>query len=299
MFRKNFNKIIAIILIFTNIFGYLIQPVTFATDTTGTNNEETEFDGDPKVLVAQEWLNETYTGKYTYKPLTLNGKTGYTTVKALIIALQIELEIGNDSNGTFGEKTTSKCPTISRSNPGNNSNIIKILQHGLFCKGYGTYDLYGTFGKETENAIKELESDAGLDKTGIVTPLIFKTVLNTDPLKKNIRYGDSNIRVIQQALNNKYNKYFGIIPTDGIYERKTNKALIYALQAEEGLSTSVANGHFGTSTKKLCPSLTYGDSRSSFVKLLQYALYCNGYPSNREFDGVYGDEVKSAVTKFQ
>ncbi|HWT73914.1 MAG TPA: glycoside hydrolase domain-containing protein [Mobilitalea sp.] len=296
MFRRKLYKKISILLILTLILGCLPPSYTLAEE--GTSTLIPEFTGDVKVLEAQQWLNQTYTGKYTYVPVTEDGITGASTVKALIIALQIELGMGSSSNGSFGPTTTSKCPIISRSNPGINSNIIRILQHGLFCKGYGTYDNYGTFGSQTEAAVKNLESDAGLDQTGIVTPMIFKAILNTDPLKLNFWNGDPNIRYIQQSLNMKYNKYFGIMPTDGIYGRNTNKALIYGLQAEEGLSTSVANGSFGPTTTSLCPFLVYNDTRSNYVLLLQFVLYCNGYATG-EFNGVYGDAVKSAVTEFQ
>ena len=98
-----------------------------------------------------------------------------------------------------------------------------------------------------------------------------------------IEGGDANIQMIQQSLNANYNSYFGLIACDGIYERDTNTALIYALQAEEGLSTSVANGVFGPTTTADCPTLSSGDS-GNFVKILQWALYCNGFdPSG--FDG--------------
>lgn len=88
------------------------------------------------------------------------------------------------------------------------------------------------------------------------------------------------------------------MPTDGIYAAETNTALIYALQAEEGLSTSVANGSFGPTTTTDCPTLSPGDSRTNFVYILQYALYCNGYNPGA-FNGVYGSSVTSAVENYQ
>ena len=297
MFKWSFNKKIAIVLIFTVIFVSYVPFYAIAVENTGKSNFSI-LKGDIKVLAAQKWLNETYTGKFTYTPVEEDGIIGSATIKALIIALQIELGIGNNSSGFFGPATASMCPEISKSNPGNNSNIIKILQHGLFCKGCAAYDSYGTFGEFTEMAVKKVESDAGLEPRGIATPIIFKAILNMDNLRLNFYRGDSNIRFIQQTLNKKYNKYFGIMPTDGIYCASTNKALIYALQAEEGLSTSVANGNFGNMTKSLCPTLTYGDARSNFVTLLQFVLYCNGFDP-KTFDGIYGDTVKSKVIEFQ
>jgi len=81
--------------------------------------------------------------------------------------------------------------------------------------------------------------------------------------------GDANIREIQQSLNAKYNAYFGLVACDGIYERSTNTALIYALQAEEGLSTSVANGVFGPTTTADCPTLSPRDEGVGHVATQQ------------------------------
>ena len=89
-------------------------------------------------------------------------------------------------------------------------------------------------------AVKEFQADAGLsNQDGVVTSLIMKRLLNTDPyvLSSN---GDSQIRQIQQYLNNNYKAYTGLMPTNGVYVAQTNKALIYALQAEEGLSSKAA-----------------------------------------------------------
>lgn len=293
MFRQNFKKKVAIFLILTFISGLYIQFCTMAASETNNLNFL-----DTKVLEAQRWLNKTYVGKFTYAPIKEDGIAGDSTIKALVIALQIELGMGNGSSGFFGPMTSSMCPVVSRSNSGGNANIIKILQHGLFCKGYDVSDSYGKFGDGTEIAVKQLENDVGLETDGVVAPMIFKVILNKDSFILNISHGDPNIRFIQQKLNNKYNKYFGIIPTDGIYGRFTNKALIYALQAEEGLSTSVANGNFGPVTISLCPTLTYGDTRAKFVTLLQFVLYCNGFDS-KAFDGIYGEHVKAAVIEFQ
>lgn len=251
---------------------------------------------DEAVLRAQKWLNETYTGKTGYSPITEDGITGQTTVKALITALQIEIDVPSP-NGTFGPTTTSLCPTLSKNIIALPDNKVKILQHGLYCKGYSPSAVTGIFGNNTENAVMEVEADAGLVTTGIVSPLIFKTILNTDPLVLAVD-GDPEIRYIQQQLNKSYNAYFGIIPTNGKYERNTNKALIYALQAEEGLSVGTANGNFGPSTQNNCPTLQLNDSRTSFVKILQYGLKCNGFPSDN-LNGNFNIATQNAIVQFQ
>ncbi len=254
---------------------------------------------DEAVLRAQKWLNETYEGKKGYTVIPENGITGQTTVRALITALQIELGVATP-NGNFGPSTTSLCNQIMPLTKDVNKepqNIIKILQHGLFCKGYSTVGVTGIFGDNTENAVKKVESDAGFIPTGRVTTLIFKAILNTDPLVLTSG-GDEQIRYIQQSLNRKYYEYFGIIPTNGIYERKTNKALIYALQAEEGLSTSSANGNFGPTTKLRCPEVVMGSSLTSYIKIIQYALKCNGI-SVAEFNGEYDEDLKAKIIEFK
>ena len=98
-----------------------------------------------------------------------------------------------------------------------------------------------------------------------------------------------NIQKIQRYLNANYEEYIGLSPCDGVYGRSTNKALIYALQAEEGMPTSVANGNFGPSTKSFCPTIPYNNIESSysgtkyssskigrFAKLANMGLYVNG-----------------------
>ena len=222
---------------------------------------------DAAVLRAQQWLNNTYSGKPGYTPITEDGATGQGTVKALTIALQIELGLTSPT-GSFGPQTSSLCPTLRKNTGASPSNIVRILQHGLFCKGYNPGGATGIFGDNTEAAVSKVQSDAGLNADGIVTPLIFKTILNTDPLVLTTG-GSLRIRSIQQQLNRDYNAYFGIIPTNGKYERNTNKALIYALQAEEGLAVGTANGNFGPATQSSCPTLALNDTRTNFVKILQ------------------------------
>lgn len=183
---------------------------------------------DQAVKNAQIWLNSTYTGRPGYTRISEDGITGQNTVKALIIALQIEIGI-TSPNGTFGPSTKTLCPTLTANLSAPATNIVRILQHGLFCKGYNPTAATGVFGPATETAVNRVRSDAGLTQTGVVTPLIFKAILNTDPLVL-ASNGNTTIRTIQQYRNNHYNNYFDLISCNGIYERNTNKALIYALQ---------------------------------------------------------------------
>ncbi len=119
------------------------------------------------------------------------------------------------------------------------------------------------------------------------------------------------IKEIQQYLNTEYSDYIDYIPLDGVPSPYMCKALTFALQSLEGLPTDVANGNFGPTTKKCCPSLPYDDSALSysgkkysdskikeFTRLLQYALYVNGFDAGKA-DGVFDEEVKTALSDFQ
>ncbi|PLR94622.1 hypothetical protein CVD19_16775 [Bacillus sp. T33-2] len=65
-------------------------------------------------------------------------------------------------------------------------------------------------------------------------------------------------------------------PCDGLYQRNTNKALIYGIQTEEGIAPENQTGIAGPTTRSLLPTLSEGSS-GDFVKLLKYALYVNGF----------------------
>jgi len=252
---------------------------------------------DQMVLQAQEWLNKTYIGKSGYTKIAEDGMTGQGTVTALIIALQIEIGISSP-NGTFGPATKTACPTLSLNLSAAASNIVKILQHGLFCKGYNPSAATGIFGTNTQTAVNKVRSDAGLDADGTVTPLLFKAILNTAPMILDSVNGDSNVRYVQQYLNKNYNAYFDLIPCNGVYERNTNKALIYALQKEEGLVVGVANGTFGPTTQARCPILRVGSTDMPFVRLLRFALICNQFVPD-DSEGAYSQVLADKVKEFQ
>ena len=253
---------------------------------------------DEMVLEVQRWLNRTYTGENGYSPIPEDGATGGTTVGALIIGLQIELGIA-DPVPSFGPATESLFPGLSRQEDGAKpNNLIKILQGGFWCKGYNPGGFSGNFFGDTETRVRAFESDVGLDPTGYVDSKLMKAILNTDGFVLS-SIGRQNIREIQQSLNRDYGNYFDYIPTNGIYERNSNRALIYALQHEIGIG-HIANGHFGPSTQENCPSLSYHNAAANHTKILQWALACNSplydtHPYNGEFD----IQVETAVNLFK
>ncbi|MCA1048158.1 peptidoglycan-binding domain-containing protein, partial [Bacillus toyonensis] len=232
----------------------------------------------------------------------LNGKTGWSTMYALTRALQVELGITSlaDAFGPttaskykqWGEMTLGQVPRDAKGRA-----IVKILKGAMYCKGYNPGNFDELFDEKTKNAVVSLQKDAGLSITdGKVYDYIFKAFLTMDAYRLTPG-GDAKVRQIQQDLNNKYYQTSGVQPTDGHYQRGTNKALVYGLQTEMGIAAGSQTGSIGPDTKKGLPILKVGSS-GRFVTLFQYALYFNGHDSG-SFSTTYNANVESAVKKFQ
>lgn len=254
---------------------------------------------DEMVLRTQQYLNTTYIKNPHWVKVAENGKTGWPTIRGLIRALQIETGVSTP-NGTFGPATESACPTLKKDfNPTEKTKrLVYILQGAMWCKGFSPGGLTGTFGDGTEAGVKKFQTSAGLGGSkinGIANPMIFKALLNMDAYVL-VSSGDPKVREIQMNLNRDYHKWIGLKPTDGRYGRDTNKALIYALQVEEGIAEP--NGTFGPTTQSLLPTISYGSSNSNFVKIIQYALYCNRFDPTG-FSGTFGNGTLTAVREFQ
>ncbi len=286
---------------------------------------------DQMVLLVQKWLNQEYGDVPGYGTVAEDGYTGWDTVYGLLRALQHELGITSLAN-SFGPTTSSLySQNVLYRQDGVSDRKFAILQGALWCKGYNPgYYLYqqadGTvvfdevFNESVEQAIIQLKEDAGfINPDGVVTLNVMKALMSMDSFKLLSSYGgDATVRSMQQKLNRKYEAYIGIIPCDGVYGRGTNQALIYALQAEEGLPTSVANGNFGVTTQLCCPTIPYaknssaarrypGTSSGSYytnsqisavTEILQFALYVNG-AKNIDIDGIWGSQTQQAIKDFQ
>ncbi|ULO04783.1 DUF1906 domain-containing protein [Paenibacillus sp. 19GGS1-52] len=254
---------------------------------------------DEMVQRTQIWLNQTYyLSKQEYIYVDQDGITGWSTIKALIQALQFELMI-SPADGVMGPATLAACPTLSAST--SNERLIYILQGALYCKGYSPNGLDGAYGSGVTSAIIKFKTHAGLSNPdGVTTPVILKALLNMDAF---INVGDANIRIIQQRLNRDYSNIYGsnlgLIPCDGIYSKATNKALLYGLQIEEG--STAPDGIFGPNTLSLIPTLSVGSTKTKFILILQYGLYVNmGNDYDPQgFNGIYDTTLKSVVTRFQ
>ncbi|MDX3066031.1 MULTISPECIES: glycoside hydrolase domain-containing protein [Streptomyces] len=236
---------------------------------------------DDKVLEAQKWVNSTYGAVSGYVRCPENGQTGWSTMYALVMGLQHELGI-SPLVASFGPTTLSRLAALGDIGFGwsQNANIVRIIQHGLFCKGYWGANGYGEFGAVTTEAVKAIRVDMGLPDGGMgtaggtVTPALFKCILNMDAYVV-VAGGTDKIRDIQRWLNGRYwlRSAYSIGPADGIYSRDVQKALVIAIQYELGLTP---NGNFGPGTQAGLRSHTLREGDSGiFVELFTAACVFN------------------------
>lgn len=263
---------------------------------------------DEMVLKTQQWLNATYSGKTGYNEIPENGNTGWTTIYALLHALQIELGITATADN-FGPSTISKFNARfpngvqQQDYPSDyEDNIYGIIQGALWCKGYSTNasSITKHFYDGTGNAIKELKNNAGLaDTSSTVTLNVMKALMSMDQFQL-VFGGDMKIQQIQRILNGQYEAYIGLSPCDGFYSRQMNLSLIKVLQAIEGYSVEEATGNFGSGTKAnlpIVPSLGQipAETEAKAILLVRYALCCNGYDvsiTSSEWDTTLGDKIE-------
>lgn len=241
---------------------------------------------DPIVQRGQLWLNATYGSNPSYSYVEPNGLHGSAMSAALVSAMQIEL--GTPVTGVFGDITKAACDSAPLK-PGDSGNRVKIMQYGFYNKGYNAGTEDGAFNSFTKAVVREIQEDAGLSGSQIsdqVDGLRMSAILGVDEYKL-VPGGDVTVRTIQKVLNQRFVAYTGLKACDGHYGRSTNEALIYAIQALEGMSTDMATGFFGPSTKNYLPDLWqpgqwgmnggYSAAEiADFTRIAQYALYCVG-----------------------
>ncbi|RSX49046.1 glycoside hydrolase domain-containing protein [Bifidobacterium castoris] len=263
---------------------------------------------DEMVLATQKWLNETYGADARFDKVPENGATGWVTVYGLLHALQIELGIEQTADA-FGPGTQSRFQArwpqgIAQQPDGAEaeSNVYAIIQGALWCKGYGTGAVSITrhFYGGTGAAIRELKTDMGIGGDSTVTMDIMMALLSMQQFKLIASSGGRQvIREVQQQINEQYRSYTGIIPTDGLYGREMNMALIQVLQALEGFTPDEATGNFGNGTRsrlKTIDASTAG-ANPKWVWLASAALVCNGYGSS--VYSVWNTAISGAVEEFQ
>lgn len=252
---------------------------------------------DIKVLEVQKWLNQTYGGVSGFEKVPENGHTGWPTIYGLREGLQQELKIHPLAQG-FGDQTKTKLSEIIGTlKLGYKGKIIKLIKGAFWCKGISPTSFSDVFDKELVQAIKELQEDAGLLGTGDLSVHLMAALFDMSAFVLIPGEGSPQVREMQQYLNRKYSAEIGILPCDGIYQRSTNMALIYALQRVEGMSAQEANGNYGPGTIAKTPTVYPGEI-GEIVRIIQYGLYVNGFYTGA-FDGQFNQIVADSIVAFR
>ena len=257
---------------------------------------------DANVLAAQKWVNATYRGVVGYNVIVEDGVTGWQTMYALTRALQHELGLTALADN-FGNATLAALSAHGSIGPAEtNANIVKIVECGLYCKGYDPQGITGVYGPAVASAVAALMTGAGLAEKidGKLAPKVFKALLNMDGYALTAG-GTAAIRAAQQWLNNRYlsRSAFFVLPCDGHGSRDVLRSLIFAVQYEIGLSDSSANGNFGPATQAglKAQGVVRKGSSGPWVRLFTAALAC--YPSAQRFLDSFDDQLVVDVRAFQ
>jgi len=219
-------------------------------------------------------------------------------------ALQIELGIYPTTNN-FGATTRTQFEAqIGSISPSSDDRIIGLLDCALWCKGYygGSFTLgWGPVHNTTVSLVRErLGLSSGLLT---VNSKMMKSLLSMDSYTL-LSGGSPAVRAGQQWLNGRYatRSDFYLSPTDGLYTRQLQQAIMYAIQYELGMADGVANGNLGPGTKsglQASGTVQLGDTDTTkrFVRIFQLAMACNGYdvPQSGSFDTA----TRNAVLDFQ
>ncbi len=266
---------------------------------------------DDMVLEVQVWLNETYGEEIIEamgSSIEENGKTSWEVTNGLLIGLQVELGVPTPAP-SFGPTTEAYLDaygSISEGNNDANANINQIIQGGCYATGYNPYGFNGIFDENLTNAIKELEDNIGLTKSGIVDTKLMKALLTMNAYVL-LAGGSDGVRYFQQWLNGTYRNKdsFDYIPCDGLYSRTTQEGIVYGIQYECDLD-AVANGSFGPTTKANLKEkgLVYigdndDDTGKNFVHLFRGSFLCNNTDSTLLFNGIFDSHLEIEVEEFQ
>ncbi|WP_407893039.1 glycoside hydrolase domain-containing protein [Lacticaseibacillus sp. N501-2] len=251
---------------------------------------------DAMVLEVQQWLNATYGNVSGFEAAPENGLTGWPTIYSLRMGLQHEIGITTLGEG-FGDATKAALkPYVGLfKEKYDNAKITRLIKGAFWCKGISPGDFTDDYTAELTAAFEELQTDAGVTANGVVTVNLMAALFDMSAFVL-VSNGKAKVRAMQQWLNSEYSGYTGILPCDGIYQRDTNVALIYALQL--ALNVANANGNFGSGTETALKgvSLSTG-STGVIVRIVEYGLYLNGF-----YDGdigmTYTEEVGEAVDLF-
>ena len=256
---------------------------------------------DPRKVDAQKWLNSTYGGQPGFPKVEENGLAGIKLSNAFVCALQLEIGLNklgiSECTGFFGDKTINNSPKISQNYQGN-SNLVKLLQHACWCKGYKPGDVTGIFNIETSKAVIRIKNDClgTSNNSDEVDGKWWKAILNSDAYIL-LKRGTNEMRTAQQFLNLNYGLKKGIIPTDGVYSRDVNKLLIFALQMEIGIPFNEGTFNFGPKTMSMCPTVSNNCVNTNLIKIIQIALNSNNLRC--PINGIYDSNISNLIKSFQ
>ncbi|MGW5650971.1 glycoside hydrolase domain-containing protein [Streptomyces humi] len=262
---------------------------------------------DEKVLDAQKWVNATYGSVSGYVRCPETGVTGWATMYSLTMGLQHELGI-SPVVANFGAGTLAKLAAYGNVGPNDpNKNILTIVKHALFCKGYWGDNGAGSFSAES---LVEMKSDMGLGGSadpGFVQPKVFKALLTMDAYVL-LSGGSDKVRGIQQWLNGRYfgKSTFYVGPCDGHYSRDVQQALMKAIQYELGIPEDQVTGNFGAGTQAGLKNHPVSEGGSGiFVQLFSAACVFNepvlygGSTYVTSFKSTFDESLTTWVRAFQ
>ncbi|GHD49246.1 glycoside hydrolase domain-containing protein [Streptomyces galbus] len=210
------------------------------------------------VYRTQKWVNETYDEAPGYVICPETGYTGWNTVLALTQGLQHELGI-SPTVQSFGPGTFEAVKNhrlLPDAEP--NQNLLRIYNGALWAKGYWASQYLVGWGEDSENSLRRLYADMGLDHANVeqryaMWPHVLKSLLRMDQFRL-VPAGDAAVRTIQQRLNVRYVAgvripAMSLVPCDGIYSRDVQQGLMMAIQYEIGIAPGSINGYFGPGTQ--------------------------------------------------
>lgn len=243
---------------------------------------------DQKILTVQKWLNQTYGNLPGFELVPESAQLDWPTVYGLRMGVQATLKqasLQQDFDAT-SQDALAKMIKSGALPP----QLVQLIQGALWCQGRRENDFSGDFSPATQQAIQAFQKQVGVAATGKLSLALILALFNVNQYQLRDQ-GYATIRQIQQDLNHDYQAYIGIRPCDGCYQRDTNEALIYALQAAEGQSPKTASGHYDTRTAKQTPVLWPGANHPA-IRVLKWALAAHGYSIDQ--DGSHYDEQTAA-----
>lgn len=122
-------------------------------------------------------------------------------------------------------------PVLKR---GSTGQPVKDFQQGLKDLGYDPGPVDGTFGADTEAAVKAFQSDRGITADGVVGPTTWLNLDEADYSEPVLKSGSRGLPV-RRAQSRMKRAGYAIGEVDGIYGSRTASA-VKKLQGDYGLT---------------------------------------------------------------